>query len=162
VIATAAFSVPIVFAAGAGASPSASPHHHTSSTVCSTTTTLGATTTTTADTTTTIADTTTTVTDTTTTIADTTTTEANTSTTASIVGGQSAGPVVQLGSPVGGSPVTLPVSAQAAAATQLPRTGSSSLPAVVAGLVLLVTGALAASANRRRRFGNAGLDPEQR
>ena len=53
-------------------------------------------------------------------------------------------------------------SAQAAAATQLPRTGSSTLPALIGGLVMLVTGALAATAKRRRHLGSAALSSEQR
>jgi LPXTG-motif cell wall-anchored protein len=172
VFVTAAISVPLVFSPSAGAS--ASPHHHsTPATVCSTTTTLGATTTTTAATTTTA--------DTTTTIPDTTTTEdtTTTTTTESIVGtvpGVSAVPgittpiteqtlgqqgIVQLGATPGGNFVTLPVSAQAAAG-QLPRTGSSSMPAVLGGLTLLVAGALATLAKRRRYLGMIPVNPKAR
>jgi LPXTG-motif cell wall-anchored protein len=165
-LATATLIVPFVFASSASAGTSGH-HAYTSATNCSTTTTTMPTTTTTAGTTTTVADTTTTIADTTTT-ADTATTGAGTTTPSSAVGGittpiteQSVGPpeVIQLGVN-GAGQATLPVSAQAAG--QLPRTGSSTLPAALGGLTLLVAGALAATTKRRRQLGVIPLNSKAR
>jgi LPXTG-motif cell wall-anchored protein len=74
---------------------------------------------------------------------------------------QSVGPqgIVQLGVN-GPGQVTLPVSAQAAG--QLPRTGSSTLPAVLGGLTLLAAGALASTTKRRRQLGVIPVNPKER
>ena len=68
--------------------------------------------------------------------------------------------VVQLGVTPAGNFVTLPVAARAAAG-QLPRTGSSTVPVALGGLTLLVAGALALTTKRRPRQLGV-INPESR